>query len=137
MQTLTDAHVLSAPVLEHGRFIGFLDMKDLTHYVVYAIDSSRPAGGRSKSRSRSPSRTHTVPQPNPALHSPATPSPASRFSQMQFLEMAMQGITLQHKDPMAGVTNKCMRTAHPVCFSLSILNHHIQHNCQYMGFRFG
>eukprot|EP00455_Lapot_gusevi_P010670 TRINITY_DN1483_c0_g1_i8.p1 TRINITY_DN1483_c0_g1~~TRINITY_DN1483_c0_g1_i8.p1 ORF type:complete len:305 (+),score=84.24 TRINITY_DN1483_c0_g1_i8:73-987(+) len=35
---LCDNQVLSAPVFDHGRFVGFLDMKDLVQYVVHAAE---------------------------------------------------------------------------------------------------
>ena len=165
LQTLVDEHILSAPVLENGRFVGFLDMKDLTHYVVFAVDQQvaqeRGAGVGSGSISgRRGSRgglgldgaeaealharhtpQHTA-SPAPSLPTvPATPSAedvaaalarpsplrddsAAEDAQdggdvaaplpkhVQFLETAVRGLTIAHKDVGKNITNSCAL----VCF---------------------
>jgi hypothetical protein len=80
LQTLIDEHILSAPVLEHGRFVGFLDVKDLTHFVVFAVDEARAASHHRGNTFNEPAvhmqRSHHISSPPPSLPTvPATPNP--------------------------------------------------------------
>jgi hypothetical protein len=135
-QLLIREHILSAPVLEHGRFVGFLDMKDLTHYVVFAVEENLKAHGRMKSKTPNVDgaeavhmrhASHHVASPVPSLPSvaddvdaesaaaavavgvpPRSPRvSASALSRVHFLDAALQGINLMGENVAASITNSC------------------------------
>ena len=93
---LCDANFLSAPVIdEQQRFLGFIDMKDLVQFVVYAVESEGVEIDVDLLK-----KTHVT----------------SVFGKNGFVDIALTGAAKMYSDPIKGITTKYLSQKHAHAF---------------------
>ena len=88
---LCEHNILSAPVLDNKKFVGFIDLKDLVQYIIYEIDNNLQ-----NEQIHSSNNVEKIKNKYPQW-----------LQDEGFINIAMHGAAKMYKEPAFGITTKC------------------------------